>query len=683
MAYSKVPFTYTGGPQVFATNFALGILEVEHIKVYVDGVVDGLGEPVEYAFTYDEATGDVTVTDALTPGQTGTINRVVPIDALIADFEAGADVSKRNLVRAVKQTLMAVQEAADGREADSNAIASAVQEVNEIADSITESVNTAVTSATNAAASAASAAQSAQVLQLNRVREFTYESDFIDDETLTYTVGSINSVVTGDRIHAGSARYVVIPSVSVEYTAINVNGVKVLDTTLVACPEMFGKIGISSAEDTRCIQAALDTGKTVHLYSSAYTVNESLVVKSQRVYGKVALAGIARYQTLINVEGNIPCFINDVLHFDQFDIKDVLINYGENAPSTSTGNSNKIGFNFVGSTVYPEHYTLDNIVVRGAWRAFYDNSGSYMSKLRNVEARHCKHGFFKQGGTTIVWENVFARGDGVNSETGFHVRECIGGTFISCAADLLVPSSEAYASAANMFEGCPGITIAGWDAETNIIGAGYSYMRFTDSGGSVNVTGFLGYQNTLVVAANTVTSLVLFDGVHASFSGKLAFDATSLQCSGSGANSVAATLQSINDAKVSVFASYIPGATGGSPALVYSILETSGYIKHSGSTLTALVTSSGEYTSVSDVNSLMNVGYNNVYSVGMFLNVSTTVRLPGDLVPGSSLLPCAANGELGGQPSPSGTWECLGVAAANTAPLVQNAICVTLFRKVA
>lgn len=159
MAYSKVPFTYTGGPQVFATNFALGVLEVDHIKVTVNGVVDGLGDPIEYAFTYDAATGNVTVTDTLTTGQSGFITRTVPVDALIADFEAGADVSKRNLVRSVKQTLMAVQEAADARAEDSAAIATAVEEINDIQDTIAD--NVAQTTADRVAAEAAANAADA------------------------------------------------------------------------------------------------------------------------------------------------------------------------------------------------------------------------------------------------------------------------------------------------------------------------------------------------------------------------------------------------------------------------------------------------------------------------------------------------------------------------------------------
>jgi hypothetical protein len=153
MAYSRVPFTYTSGPQVFPTSFALGVLEADHIRVTVDGVVDGLGDPVEYAFTYNATTGDVTVLDTLTSGQTGVIQRSVPLDELVADFEAGDDVSKRNLVRATKQTLMAVQEAADGREADNILITETVETINDIAASIED--NVAQTTADRIAAEAA------------------------------------------------------------------------------------------------------------------------------------------------------------------------------------------------------------------------------------------------------------------------------------------------------------------------------------------------------------------------------------------------------------------------------------------------------------------------------------------------------------------------------------------------
>lgn len=157
MAYSEVEFTYSGGPQVFETNFALGVLEVDHIKVYVDGQVDGLGDPLEFAFTYDSLTGEVTVTDTLTIGWTGRIARITPVDSLIVNFETNADVTKRNLARATKQTLMVVQELTDSREADSQAINDAIDLVEELDATIDASVAAAELAADEAEAAAIAA----------------------------------------------------------------------------------------------------------------------------------------------------------------------------------------------------------------------------------------------------------------------------------------------------------------------------------------------------------------------------------------------------------------------------------------------------------------------------------------------------------------------------------------------
>lgn len=142
MPFSRVNFTYTGGPQVFPTNFALGVLEEDHVTVTVNGQLDGLGNLRPFAHTYDAGTGEVTVTEPLTIGWTGSIFRTVPLDTLIVDFEANADVTKRNLSRSSKQVLMAVQEARDERAADSLAINEAVDAVEALQASIAADVAT-------------------------------------------------------------------------------------------------------------------------------------------------------------------------------------------------------------------------------------------------------------------------------------------------------------------------------------------------------------------------------------------------------------------------------------------------------------------------------------------------------------------------------------------------------------
>ena len=117
MAYANTRVPYSGGPQIFETGFGLGVLSTENLVVTVDGVVDGLGEPAEFSFTYNTASGQVTVLDSIAASTAlpaiVDIRRVTPVDTLAVDFEAGADVTKRNLNRAVVQALMATQETRD------------------------------------------------------------------------------------------------------------------------------------------------------------------------------------------------------------------------------------------------------------------------------------------------------------------------------------------------------------------------------------------------------------------------------------------------------------------------------------------------------------------------------------------------------------------------------------------
>ena len=121
MAYANTRVPYSGGPQIFETGFGLGVLSTDHLTVTVDGVVDGLGDPVKFNFTYNVSTGQVEVLDSIeettTLPATVDIRRRTPIDDLSVDFEVGADVTKRNLNRAVTQALMATQETTDSLDA--------------------------------------------------------------------------------------------------------------------------------------------------------------------------------------------------------------------------------------------------------------------------------------------------------------------------------------------------------------------------------------------------------------------------------------------------------------------------------------------------------------------------------------------------------------------------------------
>ena len=526
-------------------------------------------------------------------------------------------------------------------------------------------------------ASAAAAALSAQQAALFDTISLTSENDIATDTTLTYNTGFPTTVVPGDVVWAGTRRYLVLAGGASSWSIANANGVKLIYAQDEVCPEMFGRIGVSAAQDRAAIQAALDTGKNVFFPSPSYTIDASLVVGNQRLKGIGNASTITRHQVLISVIGNVPCFLNPTGNWNSFEIDGFFIDYGETAPVSDVGNNQKIGFRFVGTATYPENFKISNCVVRGAWYGFYDLSGSYMSILDRVEARRCKIGFFKQGGTTMVYSNCFARGDGVNSEMGFWIREGIGSTFISCAADLLKPGINAYAETANMFEGCPGLTIAGWDAETNDIAANKSYMRFTDTGGSVSITGFLGFRNVLRANTGQESTLLLFDGVNASVSGKMRFGTGDLTYVGTGG--VPITIKAINGAKVDVVGSDVPAATGGSPGAAFAMLGDVGTINYSASNVTGIVSGGGEYITQESAAALP---LGELGTVGMFLNATTNLIVEGQIVAGTSLIYSGASGFISGVNSPTGSWMCLGTCDANTSPAVMSANCVSIFKRV-
>lgn len=118
--YSILCFTYDTGPQVFEATFALGCLTPNHIQVYIEGDVDGLGEQNYLAFTYDAITETVTVTDTIVIPSNATevtvvLTRTVPKDELYISFGGGADVTRTNIDGMITYTLMALHEVLDGR----------------------------------------------------------------------------------------------------------------------------------------------------------------------------------------------------------------------------------------------------------------------------------------------------------------------------------------------------------------------------------------------------------------------------------------------------------------------------------------------------------------------------------------------------------------------------------------
>jgi hypothetical protein len=333
--------------------------------------------------------------------------------------------------------------------------------------------------------------------------------------------------------------------------------------------EDFGAVGNGIADDTLAIQAALNTGKDVIFNNNSYVISASLSVNSQRLTG-LGYTGSFRQSTILPT-GNFPAFVPVSGSFTSFVIDGFFINYGSTMPSVSTGNSNKIGFYITGST-FPQYAEIRNCSVQGAWYAYYDNAGTYQSVLYKVRATKCMTGFSKSSGTTIEFNTCSA----ANGLQGFNIQNVLAPLLINCACDFMAVSTTSPNTAANYFYQCPGITIRGWDGESNTMTGNFaSYMTFNLCVGSIS--GFSGYQNTL--AGTTSTDIVPFfyitNNSRMTFDGVRVPGLTTSDLVFSGTSGNPYTLYADTYGIATLISSIMNAAINGTPTVRYSVAAAS------------------------------------------------------------------------------------------------------------
>lgn len=512
----------------------------------------------------------------------------------------------------------------------------------------------------------------------------------MDNTTFTYTAGKATTVAPGDFITSRKERYNwrVAASTATDFhlttAGTGAERVKLYVDARVVHPEMFGKIG-APAGDSATIAKAMALNRDVEFPGNFYAITEPIQVSDQRVTGLgKAPGGVKRAQVLIGVQGDYPCFINKTAGgFNSCEISGFYIDYGENAPSTGAGSSNKIGFRFTlspapGSTNgWPELIKVSNCTVRGAWIAYYDDTGTYGSYLERILALRCRIGFQKVGGTTHAFVNCLVSGDGINSENGFVISSVLAPSFTCCAADNLKPGHGSGGSA-NIFESCLSLTVNGWDAESNLISASMAYCKFM-GGGNASFKGFVGFNNTLTDSGSGSESwLFLNDGCHLEFSGLTGIGPDDLKYAGAGGNPT--TFLTVNNGKTLLNSSVVRASIGGTPAASWSVRAGSGgQAVLLNSTLIG-GSQQGYVNLLTSLEPLAAIG-----TEGMFLNMTNSTITEGQVVPATSLAWSAASGNnIAPNTLPAGSqWMCLGTCLANSVPPTSRAASTSLFRRVA
>lgn len=262
----------------------------------------------------------------------------------------------------------------------------------------------------------------------------------------------------------------------------------------------FGNVSVGT-DDTAAIQAALNTGKDVYFPDGVYRITSSLVIGSQRIIGGNGVNATNRTQTVLNVDGNVPAFINKPNSFISFVVDGFYIYYNASVPTDAASQSNKAGFYITNPQGrWPSHFKIENCTIKGGWYGYRDDSGSFQGTLEHVYTEYCKYGFRKVGGTTILFDTCFALGGNV----GFTLRDVVSPTLLNCAADGLTVEPTGSSplgyneDTGNFFSGCRSVTISGFDAESNTItGNATSYMYFDNS--NAHVSGFNGINNNMSI----------------------------------------------------------------------------------------------------------------------------------------------------------------------------------------
>jgi len=238
----------------------------------------------------------------------------------------------------------------------------------------------------------------------------------------------------------------------------------------------YGAVGDGVADDTAALTACLlaNDGAAVVIACGTYLISESLPVYSNTIVG-----GGSREDTVITPNGDFPCFVNAGHEFINGSIRHLLIVYnGGVQPSSASGNDNKIGiFWEIVNGRSPNYFNIEDVEVRGAWWAYFDESGSYGCNLSRFFMRDCQNGFYKTAGTTFTLHQVI----GLNCNKGIQLDSCLGFSLHACANDGAVITDG---DSVNEFVSCTGISISGWDSESNTIGGnGGCMFRFVDCSG--------------------------------------------------------------------------------------------------------------------------------------------------------------------------------------------------------
>lgn len=538
-------FEGDGNPdRAFEINFSGGYISESHVKAYMMPYGTADYEYLDITFV-NEST--VRLSASVPVGWVVTIYRDTPKDVPLASFTDGALITAASLDRNAEQAIFGVAEMVDRYSATQGGVDLALT----VANNAKDESNLAVTIANDAKASAAAAYRAPAGESVNPTpaaadranKLFAFNSEGQPTVVLPES-GSASDVMLEYAKQTG-ATLVGTPTGTVQSAldtiSTNVSNLEVLTGTLRADladstgSSLVGHKGATTntvartvesklrervsvldygadptgvSDSSAAFQKACDEAAVVHVPRGIYVIGTTIVLKkSVTVIGEGNNGNINRAMSFINMNGNIPFMENwqavgDPNSMIQVHVSKLFIQYNPtNRPSVTAGNSNKIAFNFystVDSSNGLEFSSFEDIIVLGAWAAFWDRSGTYMTNLKKFEARDCRYGILKATGTTITLENCYATG----CNTGYQFGAMSTVKMINCAIDNcpVTVAGGSQGGAGVHFTDVRFFSIDSLDAEVNRVstdGSGIaSLIHVQNSVGEIS--GFVGLHNDLV-----------------------------------------------------------------------------------------------------------------------------------------------------------------------------------------
>lgn len=286
----------------------------------------------------------------------------------------------------------------------------------------------------------------------------------------------------------------------------------------VSILDFFGADPTGVMDSSDALQRACDVACHVDMPEGRYRMDKSIVVKNNvEVEGVGNPQLINRAMTFIVMNGNFPFMTNwqevgKPNSMVQIRVKKLFIQYNPvDRPEVSADNSNKIAFRFYSTVAEAnglEFSVFEDIVVLGAWAAYWDSTGTYMTRLTRFEARNCRAGFLKSTGTTMILEHCYVNG----CIHGYQFGAMSTVKMLACAIDNTAVSlaKGSYGGAGIHFTSVRAFHIDILDMEVNRVSADgggiASLIHIENSIGSI--TNVVGLHNDLVSEGATPTGSV-------------------------------------------------------------------------------------------------------------------------------------------------------------------------------